>query len=103
MGIPEFRCLVHKDAADGESGVVGPFGAVHHGTFLDRDTALIGPYSLVSLHHTGLHVKMDAHPVSLLPLAGNHKIAVLELALHGGAINAYGIAKALAVHKLVKV
>ena len=57
----------------------------------------------MSLHNARFHVKVDAYFVSLLPFAGNNKIAVLEFTLHGSAVNAYGIAKALAVHILVKV
>ena len=70
------RLLVDEHAHDVEV-VVDSFGAIHQRSALNGNHATVGFNTLEGTNGAGLHVKVQAHDVALLPLAVDGQVAVL--------------------------
>ena len=102
----EFWRLVDEDAAHVETRIVGPFGTIDQRTALHADTSQIGLDLGICLHDASLHIEVDLHLVALLPLAGNDGIAIAEIGIADGIIDAIDlqtVAESLVVAVLIEV
>ena len=78
-------------------------GTIYQRATLYRDSAAISLHLIICTNGTSLHVEMDLHLVTLLPLAVDGIVAVLTDSAHLLAIHKNLIAKTFAVGVLIEV